>query len=163
MDNHFNVVGYVKLAKLWERSENAAYEYHQNYYQNKFAGMSNYTLLDVYIDITGKRETYKRIEMVRLLKDCQLGYVDIIFTQTKGYLAANNREFCYLIKFLFSMKHRVDIITEDDTYNINTFVNEDGQREALLKMANDFIYLDPLDFQDWMSELRRSIDEVNNY
>lgn len=65
------------------------------------------------------------MEMVRLLKDCQFGYVDIIFTQTKGYLAANNREFCYLIKFLFSMTHRIDIITEDDSYNINTLVNDD--------------------------------------
>lgn len=162
MENHFNVVGYVKLAKLWERSENAAYEYHHNYYQNKFAGLPNYTLRDVYIDITGKKETYKRMEMVRLLKDCQFGYVDIIFTQTKGYLAANNREFCYLIKFLFSMKHRIDIITEDDTYNINTLANEDGQREALLKMADDFIYLNPLDFQDWMNELVRSLNEVDN-
>ena len=85
MDKNYNVVGYVKLAKLWERSENSAIEYHHNYYQNKFANYSNYNLHDVYIDITGKKETYKRMEMVRLLKDCQFGYVDIIFTQTKGY------------------------------------------------------------------------------
>ena len=162
MDKNYNVVGYVKLAKLWERSENTAIEYHHNYYQNKFANYSNYNLHDVYIDITGKKETYKRMEMVRLLKDCQFGYVDIIFTQTKGYLAANNREFCYLIKFLFSMTHRIDIITEDDSYNINTLVNDDNQREALLKMADDCIYLNPLDFQEWMNELVRSINNLGN-
>ena len=141
MDKNYNVVGYVKLAKLWERSENSAIEYHHNYYQNKFANYSNYNLHDVYIDITGKKETYKRMEMVRLLKDCQFGYVDIIFTQ---------------------MTHRIDIITEDDSYNINTLVNDDNQREALLKMADDCIYLNPLDFQEWMNELVRSINSLGN-
>lgn len=161
MDKVYNVVGYVKLAKLWERSEESAIAYHHNYYENKFADQSIYKLYDVYIDITGKKEIYKRMEMVRLLKDCQFGRVDIIFTQTKAYLAANTGEFCYLIKFLFSMSHRIDIITEDDAYNINTIKNEDGQREALLKMADDFIDLNPPDFQEWLNELAKSINSLD--
>ncbi len=161
MNRIFNVVGYVKLAKLWERHSESAIQYHQNYYENKFADIPLYNLHSVYIDITGKKETYKRTEMVRLLKDCQFGLVDIIFTQTKAYLAANTREFCYLLKFLFSLNHRVDIVTEDDAYNINTHLNEDWQRESLLKMADDFIYLNPLDFHDWLSELTTSINSLN--
>lgn len=162
MDNVYNVVGYVKLAKLWERSEESARAYHRNYYEKMFADKPEFKLYDVYIDITGKKETYKRIEMVRLLKDCQFGHVDCIFTQTKAYLAANTREFCYLLKFLFSIHHRIDIITEDDAYNINTIVNEDNQREALLKMADDFIYLNPPDFRAWLSELTKSISALDN-
>ncbi|MGN1373228.1 MAG: hypothetical protein ACI4VK_04170 [Candidatus Coproplasma sp.] len=161
MDKVYNVVGYVKLAKLWERSEESAIAYHHNYYENKFADQPIYKLYDVYIDITGKKEIYKRMEMVRLLKDCQFGRVDIIFTQTKAYLAANTGEFCYLLKFLFSMNHRIDIITEDDAYNINTITNEDGQREALLKMADDFIDLNPPDFQEWLNELVKSINSLD--
>lgn len=162
MDKKTNVVGYVKLAKLWERSEKSAIEYHNNYYKNKFSTNDTYNLFRVYIDITGKKETYKRTEMVKLLKDCQFGRVDCIFAQTKAYFAANTREFCYLIKFLFSMHHRIDIVTEDDAYNINTILNEDGQREALLKMADDFIYLNPSDYHDWLSELVKSINSVDN-
>ena len=162
MDKVYSVVGYVKLAKLWERSEQSAKTYHQNYYKTKFADTPCYKLYNVYIDITGKKETYKRIEMVRLLKDCQFGYVDCIFTQTKAYLAANTREFCYLLKFLFSMEHRIDIVTEDDAYNINTIANDDNQREALIKMADDFIYLNPPDFRNWLSELTKSINAIEN-
>ena len=99
--------------------------------------------------------------MVRLLRDCQKGAVDIIFTQTKAYLAANTAEFCYVIKFLFSLDHRIDIITEDEAYNINTVINEDEQREALLKMADDFIDLKPSDFVDWSSELSKSINSLD--
>ena len=162
MDKILNVVGYVKLAKLWKRSEKSAVEYHNNYYKTKFANTPDYNLYNVYIDITGKKETYKRTEMARLLKDCQFGRIDCIFAQTKAYFAANTRELCYLIKFLFSMNHRIDIVTEDEAYNINTIINEDGQREALLKMADDFIYLNPGDYHDWLSELVKSLNNIDN-
>ena len=55
------------------------------------------------------------------------------------------------------MEHRIDIVTEDDAYNINTIANDDNQREALIKMADDFIYLNPPDFRNWLSELTKSI------
>lgn len=161
MEKILNVVGYVKLAKKWERKEEAARLYHRDFYENKFLHTHNYNLFDVYVDITGKKEIYKRMAMVRLLRDCQQGYVDIIFTQTKAYLAANYAEFCYIIKFLFSLERRVDIVTEDEAYNINTIINEDNQREALLKMADDFIYLKPSDFYDWSSELSKSINSLD--
>ena len=162
MEKTYSVAGYVKLAKLWERSEESAIQYHHNYYENKFSNTTSYCLYDVYIDITGKKETYKRMEMVRLIKDCQMGNVDCIFTQTKAYLAANTREFCYLLKLLFTLPNRIDIITEDDSYNINTIVNDDNQREALLKMSDDFVYLNPPDFSDWMKELTKSINSLDN-
>ena len=161
MKKMYRVAGYVKLAKLWERSVDTAIPYHHNYYKNKFADYPNYTLVDVYIDITGKKETYKRTEMIRLINDCKLGKIDCIFTQTKAYLAANTGEFCYLIKLLFSMENRIDIVTEDDAYNINTIVNDDQQREVLLKMADDFIYLNPPDFYNWMSEIAKSINNLD--
>lgn len=36
-------------------------------------------------------------------------------------------------------------------FNINTILNEEHQREALIKMAEDFIYLNPPDHQRWLS------------
>ena len=155
-------VGYVKLAKLWERSENAAMKFHYDYYEKKIAGIKGCELVGVYIDITGKKEIFNRGEMVRLIKDCQSGKVDRIYTQTKAYLAANTKEFCYLLKFLFSLSHRIDIITEDFDYNINTVINEDEQREALLKMANDYIAMFPQEFQEWLTELGGSLCSIEN-
>lgn len=36
MDHRHKVGGYVKLAKLWERSKDAAVAYHSSYYAEKF-------------------------------------------------------------------------------------------------------------------------------
>ena len=36
MDSKYKVGGYVKLAKLWERSKDAVVAYHSSYYAEKF-------------------------------------------------------------------------------------------------------------------------------
>ena len=36
MDHRYKVGGYVKLAKLWERSKDAVVAYHSSYYAEKF-------------------------------------------------------------------------------------------------------------------------------
>ena len=79
----------MKLAKLWERSKDAAVAYHSSYYAEKFRDGTDKRLVGVYIDITGNKEIYKRPEMVHLLKDCKKGAVNLIFSQTRAYLAAN--------------------------------------------------------------------------
>ena len=54
MDRKYKVGGYVKLAKLWERSKDAAVAYHSSYYAEKFRDDADKRLVGVYIDITGK-------------------------------------------------------------------------------------------------------------
>ena len=100
MDRKYKVGGYVKLAKLWERSKDAAVAYHSSYYAEKFRDDADKKLVGVYIDITGNKEIYKRPEMVHLLKDCKNGSVNLIFSQTRAYLAANTCDFCFLLKYL---------------------------------------------------------------
>ena len=101
MDRKYKVGGYVKLAKLWERSKDAAVAYHSSYYAEKFRDDADKRLVGVYIDITGNKEIYKRPEMVHLLKDCKNGSVNLIFSQTRAYIAANTCDFCFLLKYLF--------------------------------------------------------------
>lgn len=79
MNRKYKVGGYVKLAKLWERSKDAAVAYHSSYYAEKFRDDADKRLVGVYIDITGNKEIYKRPEMVHLLKDCKKGAVNLIF------------------------------------------------------------------------------------
>jgi len=38
MSKVYRVAGYVKLAKLWQRSKEQALEYHRNYYEQKYDG-----------------------------------------------------------------------------------------------------------------------------
>lgn len=77
-----------------------------------------------------------------------------------SYLSANTREFCYWLHFIFNLKERVDIITDDDQFNINTILNADKQREALIKMAEDYIYLNPPDHQKWLNGVVSAITNL---
>ena len=139
----FRIGGYVKRAKLNLRNEREIRAFHRNA-----------------IDITGYKETAKRPEMLRLMRDCADGKVNLIFAETKGYLSANTREFCYWLHFIFNLKERVDIITDDDQFNINTILNADKQREALIKMAEDYIYLNPPDHQKWLNGVVSAITNL---
>lgn len=76
MDHRYKVGGYVKLAKLWERSKDAAVAYHSSYYAEKFKTDSDKKLVGVYIDITGNKEIYKRPEMVHLPEHLSAGRGD---------------------------------------------------------------------------------------
>ena len=43
MERKYKVGGYVKLAKLWERSKDAAVAYHSSYYAEKFRDAEKFT------------------------------------------------------------------------------------------------------------------------
>lgn len=159
-ENKLQVAGYVKLAKLWERSKDAAIETHYRFYGELFEDSEDFELVDVYIDITGQKTIPKRMEMVRLLRDCMAGKIDVIATQTRAYLAANPAEFCYLVKFLFDLETTIDIITEDEQYKIDTLVDEDGQREALYAMADQFVSMTQIKYADWLERLLHSIEKL---
>ena len=154
---NYRIGGYVKRAKLNLRNEKDIRAFHRGIYEKRFGGLSDSELVDVYIDITGYKEISKRPEMLRLMRDCADGKVNLVFAETKGYLAANTKEFCYWLHFIFNLDSPVEIITDDDQFNINTILNEDHQREALIKMAEDYIYLNPPDHQKWLSSVITAI------
>lgn len=146
----YQVGGYVKRAKLNLRNGEDVKAYHRKAFMDKFKDVPDCVLVDVYIDITGNKEIAKRPEMLRLMRDCVDGRINLIVAETKGYLAANTREFCYWLDFIFNLAEPIDIVTEDEQFNINTIRNDDYQREALKKMADDYIYLNPPDYQKWL-------------
>lgn len=156
-DKILRVAGYVKLAKLWERSREEILEYHHKYYENKFSEFSDCELVDVYIDITGQKEIYRRPEMVRLISDCLKGRIDVIFSQTKAYIAANPKEFFFLIKYLFDQENVIDFVTEDEDFMIDTITNIERQREELVRLAENVAALDNADYLKWKSRVERQM------
>lgn len=158
----YHVGGYVKLAKLWERSAASAIKYHNNYYSEKYAEDPRMELYSVYVDITGQKEIRKRQQMIRLISDCVNGHVDCIATQTKAYLAANNRELFYLIRLLFDLPGGIEIVTEDEQYHIDTIKNADSQKQALSAMASDYIKMNPKDYEDWKKGILIEVRKINS-
>ena len=156
----YKVGGYVKRAKLCLRNAEEIADFHSQYYIDKFANSSDCELVAVYIDITGEKKICRRPQMIRLMKDCSDGKINLIATETKAYLAPNTREFCYWLHFIFNLRHHIDIVTEDADFNINTIQNDDNQREALEKMAEDYIYLNPPDHQKWLAEVVSAITNL---
>ena len=160
MDRKYKVGGYVKLAKLWERSKDAAVAYHSSYHAEKFRDDADKRLVGVYIDITGNKEIYKRPEMVHLLKDCKNGSVNLIFSQTRAYLAANTCDFCFLLKYLFDLPMRVDIVTDDDDQRIDTILDVDNQRQSLKDLAEKYTSIRRKDYLEWRIRLEHEMTKV---
>ena len=153
----YHVAGYVKLAKLWEKTADRAVPYHHRYYQEKYQDDPQMELVDIYIDITGQKNIKRRKEMLRLISDCMAGRVDCIATQTRAYLAADNEEFFFLIHLLFGLDPPVQIVTEDDDYTFDTIANTDHQREALAATAADYVKMDPSKYDTWKKEIIKAI------
>lgn len=165
MDRKYKVGGYVKLAKLWERSKDAAVAYHSSYYAEKFKTDSDKKLVGVYIDITGNKEIYKRPEMVHLLKDCKKGAVNLIFSQTRAYLAraylaANTCDFCFLLKYLFDLPMRVDIVTDDDDQRVDTILDIENQRQNLKELAEKYTSIRRKDYLEWRIRLEHEMTKA---
>ena len=147
------VAGYAKLAKLWEKNREQAISFHRDYFEQKYNDNEVFELVGVYVDITGAKDIKKRPEMIRLISDCIKGNVDEIVAQTKGYLAANTKEFCFLIKYLFELSPPVNIKTDDLDYNINTLVDFDNQRAELYRMAQNYIKILSDEYEEWKEEI----------
>ena len=85
----YKIGGYVKRAKLNLRNGDDVKAFHRGLLERLLGSFEDGELVDVYIDITGYKETSKRPEMLRLMRDCAEGKVNLVFAETKGYLAAN--------------------------------------------------------------------------
>ena len=157
MNENYRVAGYVKLAKLWERKREEAITLHQKYYKEKFEAVPNMELINVYIDITGCKEIWKRPGMLQLLGACKSKRINCIATQTKAYLAANTEDFFFVIHYLFTLPNRIDLITEDADYNINTIENAEQQREELLAAAKKYISVEPNRYLEWLYKIEENI------
>ena len=141
MERKYKVGGYVKLAKLWERSKDAAVAYHSSYYAEKFRDDADKRLVGVYIDITGNKEIYKRPEMVHLLKDCKKGAVNLIFSQTRAYLAANT--------------------CDDDDQRIDTILDVENQRQSLKELAEKYTSIREKEYLAWKARLEHEMEKAD--
>lgn len=124
-----------------------------------FIGLTNVMGIQM-LDITGNKEIYKRPEMVHLLKDCKNGSVNLIFSQTRAYIAANTCDFCFLLKYLFDLPMRVDIVTDDDDQRIDTILDFDNQRQSLKDLAEKYTSIRRKDYLEWRIRLEHEMTKA---
>ena len=85
------------LDSLKKEGVDLGIQLHEKYYEEMFKATPDMELVDVYIDITGNKNIWKRPGMLQLIKDCQNKKVNCIATQTKAYLAANTEDFFFIM------------------------------------------------------------------
>lgn len=146
--------GRILLRKEFEHDS------HLTLYAEKFRDDADKKLVGVYIDITGNKEIYKRPEMVHLLKDCKNGSINLIFSQTRAYFAANTCDFCFLLKYLFDLPMRVDIVTDDDDQRIDTILDVDNQRQSLKDLAEKYTSIRRKDYLEWRIRLEHEMTKA---
>jgi hypothetical protein len=75
----YKVAGYVKNALLWKnRNPEEMIRYNRMYFERLLENEEDMEFIDVYVDVTGHKETYKRPEMVRLRRDFMNGRINLI-------------------------------------------------------------------------------------
>ena len=158
----YKVAGYVKNALLWRnRNPEEMFAFNRQYFEQQIEGIEGMELVDVYVDVTGNKETYKRPEMVRLIRDFMNNKVNLIYARTSGYIAANAHELCMLLQFLFEQDKPIDFFTEDLDYQFDTILNADDQMEQLKRMAKAYCETYDTDYQEWKQKLMERIDKLN--
>lgn len=158
MNKQYKVAGYVKNALLWKkRNPEEMIAYNRAYFEKQIEGADNMELVDVYVDVTGNKETYKRPEMVRLIRDVVIGKINLIYARTSGYIAANANELCMLMEFLFEQEQMVGLYTEDPVYQFDTISNPDHQLEELHRMADAYCNIRQEEYQIWRNKLLEQI------
>ena len=98
--------------------------------------------------------------MVHLLKDCKNGSINLIFSQTRAYFAANTCAFCFLLKYLFDLPMRVDIVTDDDDQRIDTILDVDNQRQSLKDLAEKYTSIRRKDYLEWRIRLEHEMTKA---
>ncbi len=158
----YKVAGYVKNALLWKnRNPEEMIRYNRMYFERLLENEEDMEFIDVYVDVTGHKETYKRPEMVRLIRDFMNGRINLIYARTSGYIAANAHELCMLMQFLFEHVKPIDFYTEDPDYQFNTILNEDHQLEELKRMAKAYCSVYKDDYDEWKEKLLEQISLLN--
>lgn len=154
----YKVGGYVKNALLWRnRNPQEMMAYNRAYFEKQLEGRDDMELVDVYIDVTGNKETYRRPEMVRLIKDVIDGRVNLIYSRTSGYIAANGNELCMLMGYFFEQKEMVNLYTEDPVYQFNTIDSVENQVEELRRMAKAYCSYYVEEYAQWKSKLEEQL------
>ena len=150
-----------KLSPYWQNNLKRECLHHSSYYAERFRDDVDKRLVGVYIDITGNKEIYKRPEMVHLLQDCKKGIVNLIFSQTRAYLAANTCDFCFLLKYLFDIPMRVDVVTDDDDQRIDTILDVDNQRQSLKELAEKYTSIREKEYLAWKARLEHEMEKAD--
>lgn len=61
--------------------------------------------------------------------------------------------FCFLLKYLFDLPMRVDIVTDDDDQRIDTILDFDNQRQSLKDLAEKYTSIRRKDYLEWRIRL----------
>ena len=69
-------------------------------------------------------------------------------------------DFCFLLKYLFDLPMRVDIVTDDDDQRIDTILDVDNQRQSLKDLAEKYTSIRRKDYLEWRIRLEHEMTKA---
>lgn len=113
-DAHQRVAVYVRVSTD-NLGQATSYELQKNYYEEFVMGHPNWTLVKIYADrgVTGT-STKHRVELKKMLDDCNAGKIDLIITKSVSRLARNTVDCITMVRKLAARHHRIGVFFESE-------------------------------------------------
>ena len=127
---HLRVCAYCRVS-TGDIRQTTSYELQKQHYEELIAKNENWQMVGIYADegISGTSLEH-RDELLRLLKDCEAGKIDLILTKSVSRLARNVVDCISIVRKLKSLKNPVRVMFE--TEGIDTFTSTGEMQLSLL-------------------------------
>lgn len=86
--------------------------------------------------------------------------LNLIQSNRKLPTGSNTCDFCFLLKYLFDLPMRVDIVTDDDDQRIDTILDFDNQRQSLKDLAEKYTSIRRKDYLEWRIRLEHEMTKA---
>lgn len=127
---HFRVCAYCRVS-TGDIRQTTSYELQKQHYEELISKNENWQMVGIYADegISGTSLEH-RDELLRLLRDCEAGKIDLILTKSVSRLARNVVDCISIVRKLKSLKNPVRVMFE--TEGIDTFTSTGEMQLSLL-------------------------------
>lgn len=125
-------------------------------FRNKYRNRNGTRNETFYIDICGRTEITMCPQMLRLLRDCRNGKIDLVFAESITYVAPRMIDVIFWLYYLLHLNHKVEIIVD---LALNTERSSD-HRQRTIEATESIVQKDYEKYAKWEAELLNAMNKL---
>jgi len=153
----FRIGYYTRRSPVELQSIQDPYSFCQQLFEKKYGKHANSEQEHYYFDVCEVRNTANCPQMIRMLRDCMNGRINLVVVESSQRTAKNMHALFYWLYFMLHLDHQVEIIICDA---INTMTNID-MRQRVIKATENIIASMPDEYVRWKHEVLIAIGNVH--